>query len=155
MAECCHQLAIFYEILQEDDFFMLKSKESAECLKQSLQRFVWLNEFSNDVVKFTLIPKCHFAIHLAEFAQYQNPRTFWTYKQECFMGYISTLGHSCSHGTRAFLEVFSRFFLVSAQSSKNFEKTKKKQTVQPYVPIGSGSFVFFWFSRGFLGFCPK
>ena len=101
MAECCHQLANFYEILQEDDFFMLKSKESAECLKQSLQRFVWLNEFYNDVVKFTLTPKCHFAIHLAEFARYQNPRSFWTYKQESFMGYISTLGRSCSHGTRA------------------------------------------------------
>ena len=173
------------------------SKESAECLKQSLQRFVWLNEFYNDVVKFTLIPKCHFAIHLAEFAQYQNPRTFWTYKQESFIGYISTLGHSCSHGTRAFLEVFSRFFFgflpkvaktwrkpkktkqfnpmcplglvvlfffgflevfwVFAQSSKNLEKTKKNQRnqkVQPYVPIGSGSFVFLVFAR-FFGFGRK
>ena len=45
------------------------------------------------------------------------------------------------------------------QNQKNFEKTKKnkkKQKVQPYVPIGVGSFVFFfWFSRGFFGFLPK
>ena len=101
MAECCHQLADFYPIISEDDFFMVRSKDAAECLKKSLQQYVWLKEFYDDGVKFTLTPKCHFAMHLADFCHYQNPRSFWTYKQESFMGYISTLGHSCSHGTRA------------------------------------------------------
>ena len=51
--------------------------------------------------KLTLTPKCHFVAHIALILQWQNPATCWTYKQEPFMGYIVSLGHSCSHGTRA------------------------------------------------------
>ena len=60
-----------------------------------------------------------------------------------------------------FLWMSRGFFWFSAQSSKNLEKTKKNQTnqkVQPYVPIGSGSFVFFLvfcFFEVFFGFLPK
>lgn len=53
-----------------------------------------------DDVRHTLTPKCHFVAHIALMLHLQNPAACWTYKQESFMGYIATLGHSCSHGTR-------------------------------------------------------
>ena len=101
MAEACHHLATFYAIISEDDFFMARKAEASECLRKSMVHYVWLQSFYKDEVKFTLTPKCHFLLHLASMCQYQNPATNWTYKQESFMGYISSLGHSCSHGTRS------------------------------------------------------
>ena len=82
-------------------FFMKKHMEAEKCLKESMRHYMWLNQHFDDGIKFTLTPKCHFVAHIAWMLQWQNPATCWTYKQESFMGYIATLGHSCSHGTRA------------------------------------------------------
>lgn len=101
MAECCHQMANFYAIISEDDFFMKDSTKAEKCLKESMQHYIWLHRHFGDEVRFTLTPKCHYVAHIALMLHFQNPATCWTYKQESFMGYIATLGHSCSHGTRA------------------------------------------------------
>ena len=101
MAECCHQLANFYSIIAEDDFFMKDSQKAEQCWKESMVHYIWLCNHYGDDVRFTLTPKCHFVAHIALMLHFQNPATCWTYKQESFMGYIATLGHSCSHGTRA------------------------------------------------------
>ena len=101
MAECCHHLSKFYSIIAEDDFFMKSAEEAEECLKESMVHYIWLHNHFDDGVRFTLAPKCHFLAHIALMLHFQNPATCWTYKQESFMGYIATLGHSCSHGTRA------------------------------------------------------
>lgn len=103
MAESSHHLAKFYSIIAEEDFFMekKKSQEASQCLRKSMIHYVWLHQHFGDGVRFTLTPKCHFLMHLAYMCQFQNPATNWTYKQESFMGYISALGHSCAHGTRA------------------------------------------------------
>ena len=101
MAECCHQMAKFYSFIAEDDLFMKDSVKASQCLKESMLQYIWLHSHFADEVRFTLTPKCHFVAHIALMTQFQNPATCWTYKQESFMGYIATLGHSCSHGTRA------------------------------------------------------
>ena len=69
--------------------------------KESMVHYIWLHNHFDDGVRFTLTPKCHFLAHIALMLHFQNPATCWTYKQESFMGYIATLGHSCPHGTRA------------------------------------------------------
>ena len=43
--------------------------------------------------------KFHHFWHLAQQARYQNPRKFWTYMSEDFVGKISKLAHSLLHGT--------------------------------------------------------
>ena len=91
MAECCHQLADFYNIMSEDGFFTLKSKEAAECLKKALQQYVWLTEFYDDGVKFTLTPKCHFAMQHVPMAK---PQDFLDLQARIFHGLHQ-------HGTRA------------------------------------------------------
>ena len=101
MAECCHHLSKFYSIIADHDFFMKSAEEAEECLKESMVHYIWLHNHFDDGVRFTLTPKCHFLAHIALMLHFQNPATCWTYKQESFMGYIATLGHSCSHGTRA------------------------------------------------------
>ena len=101
MAECCHHLSKFYSIIAEDDFFMKSAEEAEECLKESMVHYIWLHNHFDDGVRFTLASKCHFLAHIALMLHFQNPATCWTYKQESFMGYIATLCHSCSHGTRA------------------------------------------------------
>ena len=117
MAECCHQMANFYAIISEDDFFMKDSTKAEKCLKESMQHYIWLHRHFGDEVRFTLTPKCHYVAHIALMLHFQNPATCWTYKQESFMGYIATLGHSCSHGTRAsrISESFITKYTMAAQ----------------------------------------
>ena len=96
---------------------MARGDEAAGCLRKSMLHYVWLLEFFSDGVKFTLTPTCHFLLHLAAMCHFQNPASFWTYKQESFMGYVSVLGHSCSHGTRAckLSESFITKYLLAVQ----------------------------------------
>ena len=121
MAECCHHLAKFYSIIGEDDFFMKNCKQAEQCLKESMVHYIWLHKRFDDGVRFTLTPKCHFLAHIAKMLHFQNTATCWTYKQESFMGYISTLGHSCSHGTRAvrLSESFIAKYIMALQLKVN------------------------------------
>ena len=47
---------------------------------------------------YHIVPKHHMAQHLAEAFAYMNPKFYWTFKAEDFVGKISRLGHSCSFG---------------------------------------------------------
>ena len=45
-------------------------------------------------------PKLHFFWHLAKQGQFLNPKIFWTYMSEDFVGKVSKLGHSLLKGTK-------------------------------------------------------
>ena len=47
---------------------------------------------------YHIVPKHHMAQHLGEAFAYMNPKFYWTFKAEDFVGKISKLGHSCSFG---------------------------------------------------------
>lgn len=117
MAESLHQLAKFYSMIAEQDFFMSQPQEAAECLRKSMIHYVWLRAHFGGEARFTLTPKCHLLMHLGHMCKFQNPATNWTYKQESFMGYVSTLRHSCAHGTRAckLSESFITKYTMAAQ----------------------------------------
>lgn len=121
MAESLHQLAKFYSMIAEEDFFMRQAQEAGECLRKCMIHYVWLHKHFGGEIRFSLTPKCHFLMHLAHMCKYQNPATNWTYKQESFMGYVSTLGHSCAHGTRAckLSESFITKYIMAVQLRVN------------------------------------
>ena len=103
MAECLHGLACFYDVLSTGDFF-LQPEEAANALKfmqKTLRHATWLQEHYNDQQRFRFTPKFHFALHLAQWCKWENPRMTWTYRCESFVGSMALLAHSISHGTRA------------------------------------------------------
>ena len=103
MAESLAHLCEFYSLLKEQDFFMEEEawKKAHKAMRGCLIHVAWLNRSCKDEYRFRVTPKMHFALHLAWSCRWQNASTCWTYKQESFMGYVSNLAHSCSHGTRA------------------------------------------------------
>jgi hypothetical protein len=89
-------------VCDEQDMFMEQAawETAFEMMKQCLQHYAWLHRFENSV-RFHLVPKLHLCSHLAWFCRWQNPRSFWTYKNEDRLGKMAKMAHSCSHGTRA------------------------------------------------------
>lgn len=103
MAECLHNLSCFYDIVASADFFMT-AEQSAEALgfiQKCFQHYAWLQQDANNPCLFQFTPKFHWAYHLGQLCRYQNPKTFWTYRQESWVGSMANLAHSCSHGTKA------------------------------------------------------
>ena len=49
---------------------------------------------------YNMVPKVHYAWHLAYNFRFMNPRYTWTYKCESWVGRISKIAASCSHGVR-------------------------------------------------------
>ena len=74
----------------------------------------WLKAWALEagLVLVHLVPKHHFCLHLAEEARFLNPRFTWTYRTEHFVGKMSNLAMSVSHGvrsTRLSLFCFSKY----------------------------------------------
>lgn len=103
MAECLHSLACFYDTVSTADFFMTKNEAQAAFsqIKKCLRHYTWLKANAGNDILFQLAPKFHWAYHLGYMCQWQNPKTYWTYRQESWVGSMSTLAHSCAHGTKA------------------------------------------------------
>ena len=77
------------------------ARQAESMLNQCLLHCSWLYQWSNanDNCKFHLVPKHHFAKHLAASCKFLNPVKTWTYKSEDWVGQLSTIALSCSHGT--------------------------------------------------------
>ena len=123
IAECLHHLAIFYDIVANADFFMTKDESDAalHAMQRCLQHYVWLQAHVTKDCLFQLVPKFHWAYHLAQMCKYQNPKTFWTYRQESWVGSMATVAHSCSHGTKntKLSESFCEKYLLGLQLRLN------------------------------------
>ena len=67
---------------------MLPSLYLAGTICERSGNFFWL-----------VVPKFHFWFHLAMFARFSNPRTYWTYQDEDFVGRVARIGASVVRGT--------------------------------------------------------
>lgn len=103
IAQCLHNLACFYDTVASADFFMTAAEaaEAFSCVQKCFQHYAWLQQEAKNPCLFQFSPKFHWAYHLAQLCRYQNPKTFWTYRQESWVGSMANLAHSCSHGTKA------------------------------------------------------
>ena len=90
-------------------------------MQRCLQHYVWLQAHVAQDCLFQLVPKFHWAYHLAQMCKYQNPKTFWTYRQESWVGSMATVAHSCSHGTKntKLSESFCEKYLLGLQLRLN------------------------------------
>ena len=56
---------------------------------------------SNGYILYQSVPKFHYTYHMAEQAEFLNPRAVWTYGFEDLVGIMITLAHACTLGTPA------------------------------------------------------
>jgi hypothetical protein len=106
ICEALQQLGIFYELLESAGLF-LDARQAAAALaamRGALTHHAWLHTrygIQDEASRFPLRPKLHWSLHIAEFARFQNPRSWWHYRAEDWVGRIATVAHSVAHGTRA------------------------------------------------------
>lgn len=98
-----HIATCFAIWLRSTDYFMSQeeAQQALSHIQKSFMHYAWLQENENNDCLWQFTPKFHWAYHLAQFCRFQNPKTFWTYRQESWVGSMANLAHSCSHGTRA------------------------------------------------------
>ena len=96
-------LAKYYNIMREGGLFL--TQEEAKELKESVYK---VNAFYSDLTKdaqkmhlkqFSQVPKFRFWEHLADQAKYLNPRSFWTYLSEDYVGKIAKMASKLLDGT--------------------------------------------------------
>lgn len=97
-------LARFHAICDEEGQFM-STGASQDCLVEMegvLSHYAWLHWTAESAGRllYNMVPKFHYAWHLAYDARWMNPRFKWTYKAESWIGHVSHIGSSCAHGTR-------------------------------------------------------
>ena len=93
----------FYLCLAHEGFVLSPAAAArASCsMDRALLHYVWLRSHFTGTYRFRIIPKTHFAKHLARSAKWLNPRFTWTYKSEDYVGQMAEIALSCSHGTAA------------------------------------------------------
>ena len=49
-------------------------------------------------LRWSVVPKHHFVAHVQDFAMFDNPRLYWTYSGEDFVGQVARIAHACLPG---------------------------------------------------------
>ena len=100
----CECLQSFYMACEAASFVLTDAQANValDTMTGFLIHYQWLNNWATECgfLCFGMLPKCHYAKHLAEEAKYLHPRLSWTYRAEDFIGKISFMAGSCVHGTR-------------------------------------------------------
>ena len=97
-------LARFYEICKEEGMILspAAADELASCTYLVCLFYSKLTKEAQDLKlkHFSQVPKFHFMEHLAAQGRYLNPRVFWTYMSEDFVGKVSKMGAGLVKGTQ-------------------------------------------------------
>ena len=97
-------MADFYRLRDMSPMFpsAQAANDALFLMETALASYVYLNceAESRNRWLYNVVPKVHYAWHLAFNFRFMNPRHCWTYKCESWVGYISRIAASCSHGVR-------------------------------------------------------
>jgi hypothetical protein len=98
-------LARFYDICKEEGMF-LSSGASTELQACAYKVGLFYSQLTKDAQElrarqFSQVPKFHFMEHLAAQGKFLNPRVFWTYMSEDFVGKVARLGKGVLRGGTA------------------------------------------------------
>ena len=97
-------LLAFYNAVEQGG--MILTPDAVEQRKsggmQYLIHYQKLARASMDEGRFewSVVNKHHFFYHLCQETAWENPKNYWCYSGEDFVGRISRLGRSCANGTR-------------------------------------------------------
>ena len=96
-------LARFYQICKEEGTFLRPSAadELQECVYKVGTFYSQLTKDAQalKLKQWSQVPKFHFAEHLAAQGRFLNPKLFWTYMSEDFVGKVARLGQALLKGT--------------------------------------------------------
>lgn len=105
MLKCLEHVCQVVAIWDSAGTFLTKAefKKSWQLAQDAMKEYQWLNAWSEDCGRssFHIVIKHHTFLHLAKDAWYLNPRVFWCFKAEDYVGHISTVTHSVSMGVKA------------------------------------------------------
>eukprot|EP00438_Fugacium_kawagutii_P008677 Skav210820 [mRNA] locus=scaffold1597:274452:275300:- [translate_table: standard] len=105
MVCCLESLVQMVDIWDNAGIFLTQSeyKQSWHLAQKAMKEYQWLNTWSleKDRSSFHIVNKFHSLLHLAKGAKFLNPKVFWCFKAEDFVGHIPTITHSVSMGVKA------------------------------------------------------
>jgi hypothetical protein len=105
ICRCFNHLVQLDRLLDENSWFLDQhsAAKAKAYMDTALTSYMWLNQWAlgHERRLFHQVPKFHMSVHLAEQAEFLNPRFSWTFKSEDYVGQISTIAHSVSPGVKS------------------------------------------------------
>ena len=99
-----HCMAEFYRLCEHCPMFPSPPEAdlALQLMETALASYAFLNREagSRNRLLYNVVPKVHYAWHLAYNFRFMNPRHTWTYKCESWVGHVSKIAASCSNGVR-------------------------------------------------------
>jgi hypothetical protein len=94
-ARLMRHLVDIYNHIERDEYYVRDPAALMASTDQFLQCYATLARLAMDAGKhlWSLVPKHHFAWHVAQQAAFENPRMAWCYSGEDFCGRTAKLGH--------------------------------------------------------------
>ena len=91
----CQGLVQFYDILESDHFYITDHGAFQDAAAQFQLHYQWLakNAMDNGQKLWSVVPKHHFFEHLVEQGLFENPKMFWVYTGEDFVGRLCRIAH--------------------------------------------------------------
>ena len=107
MSKLMTHLASMYDIMHECGHVLgNRWRQFDTSMTSFLLEYSWLANNALEAVpylpRWSVVPKHHYAVHLAQQAILCNPKCLWTYGGEDFVGRISDLAGACLKGTASF-----------------------------------------------------
>ena len=100
----CETLCGFYKTVKDAGMFMTEAEATfaRKQVEQHLLHYNWLlkNAINRGVLLYPLVTKHHMVWHLADASRFLNPRVFWCYEFEDFIGDVVVSARSCLAGTQ-------------------------------------------------------
>lgn len=101
----CHlfdSIAAFDELVSRCSLFptATQAEQAIQHMDEFLKANDWLHENEENDNMWHIVFKHHMAGHLAQAFRFMNPRCYWCFKAEDFVGKLAKLAHSCTYGTK-------------------------------------------------------
>jgi len=91
----CEALVKFYDIIHESGYYITDGATFKQAASQFQLNYQWLsqNAMQNGQHLWSVVPKHHFFEHLVDQALFENPKMFWVYTGEDFVGRLCRVAH--------------------------------------------------------------
>lgn len=91
----CEALVGFYDIVHDSGYYITDTAGFRNAASQFQLHYQWLsqNAMQNGQHLWSVVPKFHFFEHLIDQGIYENPKMFWVYTGEDFVGRLCRIAH--------------------------------------------------------------
>ena len=91
----CKSLVMFYDLLEKNQYYIQEQDQMLEIVRTFQLHYQWLakNAMKNGQQLWSVVPKFHFFEHLVKQGAFENPKMFWVYTGEDFVGRLCRIAH--------------------------------------------------------------